>query len=72
MGHTPEEISAALTARQVSTQCPRCLTPEAFDIVPGFVRTEVTGGQNITSAALVCRRCGFTSLHNFDVLGLDF
>ena len=71
MSFTPEQVTEALAARQVSTQCPRCDTPEAFDVVEGYVRTEITGGQNLQSVALACRRCGYLSLHSLEALGLD-
>jgi ribosomal protein L37E len=71
MTFTPEQVTDALAARQVSTQCPRCSTPEAFDVVDGFVYAEVVGGQNIATAVLVCRRCGHQSLHSLEVLGLS-
>jgi hypothetical protein len=70
MDVTPEQVAEALSDRQVSSQCPRCTTPEAFDVSQGLVRTEVTGAaSNLRSAALVCRRCGFVSLHSLEVLG---
>jgi hypothetical protein len=71
MSHTPQQVTEALAARQVSTQCPRCSTPEAFDVLDGFVYAEVVGGQNIRNAGLQCRRCGYLSLHSLAVLGFD-
>jgi hypothetical protein len=70
MRFTPQQVTEALAVRQVSTQCSRCSTPEAFDVVEGLVYTEVVGGQNVPAAALVCRRCGYLALHSLDVLGL--
>jgi ribosomal protein S27AE len=71
MPFTPQQVTEALAARQVSTQCPRCSTPDAFEVLAGFVYAEVRGGQNIRNAGLQCRRCGFLSLHSLDVLGLE-
>jgi hypothetical protein len=71
MSHTPEQVTEALAARQVSTQCPRCSTPDAFDVISGFVYAEVRGGENIRHAGLQCRRCGYLSLHSLDILGLE-
>jgi ribosomal protein L37E len=71
MTFTPEQVTEALADRQVSTECARCGTPEAFDVVTGFVYAEVRGGENIRNAALVCRRCGHLELHALSVLGLE-
>jgi hypothetical protein len=71
MTFTPEQVTEALADRQVSTQCPRCSTPEAFDVADGFVYAEIVGGPNIATAVLVCRRCGYQSLHSLAVLGLS-
>jgi hypothetical protein len=68
---TPDQVTQALAARQVPTQCPRCTTPDAFDVADGFLRGDIVGGQNLTSAVLVCRRCGFVSLHSLAALGLS-
>jgi C4-type Zn-finger protein len=70
MDATPQQVTDALAARQVSTQCPRCTTPEAFDALEGMVYLDHIGGQNLRTATLVCRRCGYLSLHALDVLGL--
>jgi 5-methylcytosine-specific restriction endonuclease McrA len=71
MDFTPQQVAEALAARQVSTQCPRCTTPEAFDVVDGLIYLDLIGGQNLRNAALTCRRCGFLSLHSLAALGLD-
>jgi len=71
MDFTPQQVTDALAARQVSTQCPRCTTPEAFDVAEGLVHLNHVGGQNLRTAALVCRRCGYLSLHSLVVLGLE-
>jgi hypothetical protein len=71
MNFTPEQLTEALAARQVSSECARCSTPEAFDVVEGVVYAEVKGGQNIPHAALSCRRCGHLELHALSALGLD-
>ena len=72
MNLTPEQVTEALTSRQVSTQCPRCGTPEAFDVHPGLFRMEVVGSQNVNNAVLVCRRCGNVALHSLEVLGIEW
>ena len=71
MRFSTDQVTQALAARQVSTQCPRCTTPDAFDVVDGLVYTEVVGAQDLSHAALVCRRCGHLALHSLEVLGLD-
>jgi hypothetical protein len=72
MNLTPEQVTEALTARQVSTQCPRCATPDAFDVFPGLFRMEVVGNQNLNNAVLVCRHCGHVALHSLEVLGIEW
>ena len=71
MDVTPQQVTDALAARQVSTQCPRCGTPEAFDVLEGLVYLDHFGGQNLRTATLVCRRCGYLSLHSLATLGLE-
>jgi len=71
MNFTPEQVTEALAARQVSTQCPRCSTPEAFDVVEGYLLTDIVGQQRTAQAVLICRHCGFVSLHVLEVLGLS-
>lgn len=59
-------------------QCPIC-HGESFTIVDGFLASslhstmlEMQGCDSfLPSVALVCTSCGFTSLHNAKVLGLD-
>jgi len=71
MDFTNQQVTDALTARQVSTQCPRCTTPEAFDVSRGLIYLDHIGGQNVRTASLVCRRCGYLSLHSLAALGLE-
>lgn len=61
-----------------SYQCPICHNA-SFTIVDGYLANTLQdnftsiqlGGSFLPSVALVCNNCGFTSMHNAKVLGID-
>lgn len=72
------KILGKLVERMGHYQCPIC-HGESFTIVDGFLASSLhntmhaiqTNDSFLPSVALVCSNCGFTSLHNAKVLGLD-
>lgn len=59
-------------------KCPICHS-SSFTIADGYLANTLQdhlnsiqlGGTFLPSVALVCTNCGFTSLHNTKILGLD-
>lgn len=59
-------------------QCPICHN-DSFTIVDGYLANTLQndfssiqlGGSFLPSVALVCNKCGFTSMHNAKVLGIE-
>lgn len=59
-------------------QCPICHNG-SFTIVDGYLANTLQndfssiqlGGSFLPSVALVCNKCGFTSMHNAKVLGIE-
>ena len=59
-------------------KCPIC-NNHSFTIVDGYLANSLQndftsiqlGGSFLPSVALVCNKCGFTSMHNAKVLGID-
>lgn len=59
-------------------KCPICQN-STFTIADGFLVSSLQkdlknlsiGGEYLPSIALVCNNCGFTSLHNIKILGLN-
>ena len=59
-------------------KCPICHS-SSFSIADGYLANTLQdnlnsiqlGGAFLPSVALVCTNCGFTSLHNTEILGLD-
>ena len=75
-----KRIVEKLAERGVQPQCPRC-SQSAFSIVDGYMALSM--GRNLEEialvfgnrqffpvAAMVCRNCGFVSLHSLAVLEL--
>lgn len=59
-------------------KCPIC-NNATFTIANGFIcnnlqenlRSFQIGGEYLPSIALVCNKCGFTSFHNINILGIN-
>jgi hypothetical protein len=72
------EIAAALDAHGAKQPCPRCDT-NTWVLLDGFLNhsgtdkpgTVVLGGTTIPTIALICRNCGFLSLHSAVILGVE-
>lgn len=71
-------ILKKLQERIGSYQCPICHN-NSFTIVDGYLANSLQndfssmqlGGSFLPSVALVCNKCGFTSMHNAKVLGIE-
>lgn len=73
-----QKIAKKLVEKIGMFKCPICQN-DTFSIADGFVANSLQqnlkslqiGGVYLPSIALVCNKCGFTSFHNTNILGIE-
>ena len=72
-----DKIIKALADRRANLPCPRCGN-KSFIILDGFfnptLQIELNGpvseGVSVPAVVIICKQCGYISLHSLGVLGL--
>ena len=73
-----QKIAKKLVEKIGMFKCPICQNG-TFAIADGFVANSLQhdfknlqmGGEYLPSIILVCKKCGFTSFHNTNILGIE-